>query len=136
MNAKNIDNLVSNIMYAHCVIYGTRIRWKNFFRAYARNIRIVWPYLWRNPRYATVRALNMVCKRCCKGVGDDEGAEGLQCDFCKGYMHASCGSIMKGLKRELLRAGREQKGVHWYCIECSQDVNGIFRCMRHAGSES
>ena len=78
-------------------------------------------------KVGNMRALNMVCKRCRKDVGDDEG---LQCDFCKGYMHASCGDIMKGLKRELLRAGREQKGVHWYCIECSQDVKGIFRCMQ------
>ena len=44
-------------------------------------------------------------------------------------MHASCGSMTKGLKKELLRAGRE-KGVHWFCIECSQDVKGIFRSMQ------
>ena len=78
-------------------------------------------------KVGNMRALNMACKRCHKDVGDDEG---LQCDFCKGYMHASCGNIMKELKRELLRAGREQKGVQWYCTECSQDVKGIFRCMQ------
>ena len=42
--------------------------------------------------------------------------------------------MMKGLKRELLRAGREKKGVHWYCIECSQDVERHFQ--EHAGAES
>ena len=73
-----------------------------------------------------MRALEMVCKRCRKEVGDDEG---LQCDFCKGCMHASCGSMTNALKRELLRAGRDKKGVHWFCVECSQDVKVIFKSM-------
>ena len=67
----------------------------------------------RDVNVGSLRALEMVCKRCRKDVGDNEG---LQCDFCKGYMHASCGSMTKGLKRELLRAGREKKGVHWYTV--------------------
>ena len=75
----------------------------------------------------SMRTLEMVCKKCRKDVRDDEG---LQCDFCKRCMHASCGSMTKGLKRELLRAGREKKGAYWFCIECRQDVKGIFRSMQ------
>ena len=52
------------------------------------------------------RAWEMGWKRCREEVGDDKG---LQCDLCKGCVHASCGSMTKGLKRELMRAGREKK---------------------------
>ena len=72
-------------------------------------------------------SLRWCAKRCRKEVGDDEG---LQCDLCKGCLHASCGSMTKGLKKELLKAGREKKGVHWFCMDCSQDVKGIFRSMQ------
>ena len=55
-----MDTFISNSAYNVINVYDMRIesqistnKAKKFFRAYARFNSIVWPYLWRGPRYAT-----------------------------------------------------------------------------------
>ena len=79
------------------------------------------------------------CNSCIQAVGKDEG---VRCDVCREWMHASCMNMTKGLLREINRAGKEKKSlkkggkehkgsVHWYCLECSRAVKkGMLRSVQ------
>ena len=78
------------------------------------------------------------CKSCTQTVSDDDG---VRCDLCREWMHASCMNMTKGLLREINRAGKEKKSlkkggkehkgsVHWYGLECSKAVKkGMLRSV-------